>query len=85
MKWAKRRAAADDSAELPPEEAAASVAPATAVPVVWLVVSLFFKLVGCIRFIGRVVTGRSPINLPATIGATINTMNRMNRVKYRMA
>jgi len=84
MKWAKRRAAADDAAELPSEAAAPSVAPATAVPVVWLVVSLFFKLVGCIRFIGRVVTGRSK-NLPATIGATIKTMNRMNRVKYRMA
>lgn len=85
MKWAKRRAAADDSAELPPEEAAApSVAPATAVPVVWLVVSLFFRLVGCIRFIGRVSIGRFR-NLPATIGATIRTMNRINRVKYRMA
>lgn len=84
MKWAKRRAAADDSAELPPEEAAASVAPATAVPVVWLVVSLFFRLVGCIKFIGSVSIGRFK-NLPATIGATIKTMNKMNKVKYRMA
>jgi hypothetical protein len=84
MKWAKRRAAADDSAELPSEAAAVAAAVPRIVPVVWSVVSLFFRFVGCIRFMGRVETGRSK-NLPATIGATIKTMNKINRVKYRMA
>ena len=45
---------------------------------------MFFRFVGCIRFMGSVLTGRSK-NLPATIGATIKTINKMNRVKYRMA
>jgi len=64
----------------PDDEVAAGCAiPASADPVMPVVVSLLFNPVGCRRSIGML--GRPLINLEATIGPTTRQMKTMNMTK----
>lgn len=53
--------------------------PFSADPVAELLVSLLLRPVGCKRFMGML--GNFPMNLPATIGPTINAKKMMNMKK----